>query len=64
MTRELEKPFTKDQVCWLEDQLTSLMTQFALAERLSGKLKTKCLEILKAVKENAEVEQGNGEDSL
>ncbi len=61
MEQKLVTPFTKDQVNWLEDQLTSLMTQHALAERLSYKLKMKCLQMLTEIKENV-AEQGGGKE--
>jgi len=52
MKNKLETPFTEDQVNYLEDRLTSIMTQFALEERFHRKLKLKILEVLREVKKN------------
>lgn len=44
-------PFTPDQVAYLEDKFTSLMTWFAYEENASRKLKNRMAEALKEIKE-------------
>ena len=43
-------PFTQDQVAYLEDKFTSLMSWFAYEEKSAGKLKEALAEILQEIR--------------
>lgn len=54
MKNNLKTPFTKDQVAWLGDRLTSIMMEFAAHEKLNKIVKARIAVLLEAVRANTE----------
>uniref|UniRef100_A0A6M3KXY0 Uncharacterized protein n=1 Tax=viral metagenome TaxID=1070528 RepID=A0A6M3KXY0_9ZZZZ len=50
---ELESQFTKDQIVWLEDQLTSILLHIAFVEKEINKIKNHLSGVLKDVKQHS-----------
>ncbi len=48
----LKTPFSKDQVAWLEDRLTSIMMEFAAHEKLNKVVKARMAVLIEAVRAN------------